>query len=173
MTLRGAVVAEEEREDAERRARLEKYAISHVTVRDSPTRSPISCACWIGGIVQGPDEFYPVSVRLGLVAARRRPDRPRTGGVGTGAGAFRMEKPPKQSTQPSVPVTADVLTQLRYEYAARIDQIEAAYTAGAMSPKTANRELSALVRSYVNEYPASKRPCCRCLTSSNWAYTRP
>lgn len=39
-SLRGAVVAEEEREDAERRARLEKYAISHVTVRDSANTIP-------------------------------------------------------------------------------------------------------------------------------------
>lgn len=109
--------------------------------------------------MQGPDEFYPpyqygwgwLLLAVGLIA------------LVLVAWALvlwftRMEKPPKQSTQPSVPVTADVLTQLRYEYAARIDQIEAAYTAGAMSPKTANRELSALVRSYVNEYSGLEAP---------------
>ena len=36
-TLREAVAAEEEREENERRATFEKYAISHVTVRDSNT----------------------------------------------------------------------------------------------------------------------------------------
>ena len=109
--------------------------------------------------MQGPDEFYPpyqygwgwLLLAVGLIA------------LVLVAWALvlwftRMEKPPKQSTQPSVPVTANVLTQLRYEYAARIDQIEAAYTAGAMSPKTANRELSALVRSYVNEYSGLEAP---------------
>ncbi|GAA2524826.1 hypothetical protein GCM10009860_00710 [Microbacterium mitrae] len=109
--------------------------------------------------MQGPDEFYPpyqygwgwLLLAVGLIA------------LVLVAWALvlwftRIEKPPKQSTQPSVPVTADVLTQLRYEYAARIDQIEAAYTAGAMSPKTANRELSALVRSYVNEYSGLEAP---------------
>ncbi len=109
--------------------------------------------------MQGPDEFYPpyqygwgwLLLAVGLIA------------LVLVAWALvlwftRMEKPPKQSTKPSVPVTADVLTQLRYEYAARIDQIEAAYTAGAMSPKTANRELSALVRSYVNEYSGLEAP---------------
>ena len=109
--------------------------------------------------MQGPEEFYPpyqygwgwLLLAVGLIA------------LVLVAWALvlwftRMEKPPKQSTQPSVPVTADVLTQLRYEYAARIDQIEAAYTAGAMSPKTANRELSALVRSYVNEYSGLEAP---------------
>ena len=109
--------------------------------------------------MQGPDEFYPpyqygwgwLLLAVGLIALVL---------VAWAQVLWftRIEKPPKQSTQPSVPVTADVLTQLRYEYAARIDQIEAAYTAGAMSPKTANRELSALVRSYVNEYSVLEAP---------------
>ena len=34
-SLRAAVIAEEEREENERRAMFEKYAISHVTIRDT------------------------------------------------------------------------------------------------------------------------------------------
>ena len=109
--------------------------------------------------MQGPDEFYPpyqygwgwLLLALGLIAL-----------VLLGAALVlwftRMEKPPRTTTAPATPVTTDVLTQLRYEYAARIDQIERDYTAGALTPKAANRELSATVRAFVNEYSGLEAP---------------
>ncbi|MBV0894965.1 hypothetical protein [Microbacterium sp. NC79] len=109
--------------------------------------------------MQGPDEFYPpyqygwgwLALAIGLIA------------LVLVAWALvlwftRMQKPPKETTQPHVPVTTDVLTQLRYEYAARIDQIEHAYTEGALAPKAANRQLSAAVRAFVNEYSGLEAP---------------
>ncbi len=109
--------------------------------------------------MQGPDEFYPpyqygwgwLLLAIGLIA------------LALIAWALvlwftRMEKPPKTTTEPQAPVSMDVLTQLRYEYAARIDQIERDYTAGTLAPKAANRELSATVRAFVNEYSGLEAP---------------
>src|SRR5690606_34536152 len=62
----------------------------------------------------------------------------------------RRDRPASNGEQ-AVP-TADVLTLLRQEYLARIQQIETDYRAGALSPRHANLELSRVVRAFVNEY---------------------
>lgn len=54
--------------------------------------------------------------------------------------------------------TQDAIAQLRGEYLTAIDGIEQAYSTRSMSPKDANRALSTLVRSFVNEYSGLEAP---------------
>lgn len=57
-----------------------------------------------------------------------------------------------------VPLTSDVLTQLRGEYLADIQQIEDAYRSENIDAKRANLELSRTVRTFVNEYSGLEAP---------------
>lgn len=106
------------------------------------------------------DEYFPpyqygwgwLVVALGLIAL---------GLVAWGTVLYftRPIKPPKTAQEAQgAPISMDVLTQLRYEYAHQIDMIEQQYGAGAMDAKTANRELSATVRAFVNEYSGLEAP---------------
>lgn len=56
------------------------------------------------------------------------------------------------------PPTAEVLSQLRTEYLADVQRIEAAYRSGNMAPREANLELSRTVRAFVNEYSGLEAP---------------
>ncbi|MEV8250015.1 hypothetical protein AB0O87_03695 [Microbacterium sp. NPDC076768] len=56
------------------------------------------------------------------------------------------------------PLTVDVLSQLRTEYFARIQQIETDYLERRLSPRQANLELSRVVRTFVNEYSGLEAP---------------
>ena len=58
----------------------------------------------------------------------------------------------------TMPRTADVLSQLREEYLARIAAIESEYRGGALDPRRANLELSRAVRTFVNEYSGLEAP---------------
>lgn len=60
--------------------------------------------------------------------------------------------------QQSTPPTGDVLSMLRTEYNDEIGRIEAAYRAGTLSARTANLELSRVVRTFVNEYSGLEAP---------------
>lgn len=56
------------------------------------------------------------------------------------------------------PLIIDVLSQLRTEYLARIQQIETEYTERRISARQANLELSRVVRTFVNEYSGLEAP---------------
>ncbi|WP_292768583.1 hypothetical protein [Microbacterium sp. UBA3486] len=56
------------------------------------------------------------------------------------------------------PLVIDVLSQLRTEYLARIQQIETEYVERRMSARQANLELSRTVRTFVNEYSGLEAP---------------
>ncbi|MGH3690707.1 MAG: hypothetical protein ACRDT7_11165 [Microbacterium sp.] len=56
------------------------------------------------------------------------------------------------------PLIIDVLSQLRTEYLARIQQIESEYTERRISARQANLELSRVVRTFVNEYSGLEAP---------------
>jgi len=62
------------------------------------------------------------------------------------------------ATQQITPPTGDVLSMLRTEYDAEIGRIEADYRAGRLSARSANLELSRIVRSFVNEYSGLEAP---------------
>jgi hypothetical protein len=75
---------------------------------------------------------------------------------------FFLTRPKRSVTLPGqlpiAPPTGDVLSMLRTEYDARIAQIEAAYRAGSLSARSANLELSRVVRAFVNEYSGLEAP---------------
>ncbi|WP_282848740.1 hypothetical protein [Microbacterium oxydans] len=56
------------------------------------------------------------------------------------------------------PLVVDVLSQLRTEYLARIQQIETDYRERRLSARQANVELSRVVRAFVNEYSGLEAP---------------
>mgnify|MGYP001570501429 CR=1 FL=1 len=56
------------------------------------------------------------------------------------------------------PLIVDVLSQLRTEYLARIQQIETEYRESRLSARQANLELSRVVRTFVNEYSGLEAP---------------
>lgn len=56
------------------------------------------------------------------------------------------------------PLIIDVLSQLRTEYQARIQQIETEYLERRISARQANLELSRVVRAFVNEYSGLEAP---------------
>ncbi|PRB18237.1 hypothetical protein [Microbacterium sp. MYb62] len=56
------------------------------------------------------------------------------------------------------PLIVDVLSQLRTEYMARIQQIETDYRERRLSARQANLELSRVVRTFVNEYSGLEAP---------------
>ena len=62
-----------------------------------------------------------------------------------------------EASAPS-PLTADVLTQLRFEYLERVAQIETDYREGRLTARNANLELSRVVRTFVNEYSGLEAP---------------
>ncbi|MGO2746626.1 hypothetical protein [Microbacterium sp.] len=59
---------------------------------------------------------------------------------------------------PVIPPAGDVLSMLRMEYNSSIDEIESAYQAGAIDARSANLELSRVVRTFVNEYSGLEAP---------------
>jgi len=60
--------------------------------------------------------------------------------------------------QQFTPPTGDVLSMLRTEYDAEVGRVEAAYRTGELSARSANLELSRIVRSFVNEYSGLEAP---------------
>ncbi|QNA91293.1 MULTISPECIES: hypothetical protein [unclassified Microbacterium] len=56
------------------------------------------------------------------------------------------------------PLIVDVLSQLRTEYFARIEQIETEYRERRLPARQANLELSKVVRTFVNEYSGLEAP---------------
>lgn len=109
--------------------------------------------------MQGPDEYYPpyqygwgwLLLAVGIIVVLLLV-------WGLVLWFTRLEKPAKVKTDDVTPVTADVLTQLRWEYMARIDAIEGGYHNGAIDAKSASRELSSTVRAFVNEYSGLEAP---------------
>lgn len=75
---------------------------------------------------------------------------------------FFLTRPKRSITLPGhapvAPPTGDVLSMLRMEYDAEITRIEAAYRAGALTARSANLELSRIVRAFVNEYSGLEAP---------------
>ena len=75
---------------------------------------------------------------------------------------FFLTRPKRSITLPGeapvIPPAGDVLSMLRTEYDAQIAQIEAAYRAGNLSARSANLELSRVVRAFVNEYSGLEAP---------------
>ncbi|MGP6169703.1 hypothetical protein ACTU6U_13505 [Microbacterium sp. A196] len=75
---------------------------------------------------------------------------------------FFLTRPKRSITlaghMPIAPPTGDVLSMLRMEYDAEINLIEAAYRAGALTARSANLELSRVVRAFVNEYSGLEAP---------------
>jgi len=59
---------------------------------------------------------------------------------------------------PVIPPAGEVLSMLRTEYNVEIGRVEAAYRAGALSARSANLELSRIVRAFVNEYSGLEAP---------------
>lgn len=55
-------------------------------------------------------------------------------------------------------LATQVIAQMREEYLASVDHIEGAYHAGTLSARDANRQLSATVRRFVNEYSGLEAP---------------
>lgn len=55
-------------------------------------------------------------------------------------------------------LAAEVIAQLRAEYLAEIDRIQGDHAAGRLSGRDANRQLSATVRRFVNEYSGLEAP---------------
>jgi len=70
----------------------------------------------------------------------------------------RRTLPPAADNSGNPPLIIDVLSQLRTEYLARIQQIETDYRERRMSARQANLELSRVVRTFVNEYSGLEAP---------------
>ncbi|WAA66278.1 hypothetical protein [Microbacterium oxydans] len=70
----------------------------------------------------------------------------------------RRTLPPADDNSGNPPLIIDVLSQLRTEYLARIQQIETDYRERRMSARQANLELSRVVRTFVNEYSGLEAP---------------
>lgn len=70
----------------------------------------------------------------------------------------RRTLPVADATAGQEPLIVDVLSQLRTEYLARIQQIETDYRERRLSARQANLELSRVVRTFVNEYSGLEAP---------------
>lgn len=83
-------------------------------------------------------------------------------GIGVGWIILALTRPRSTidiADAPPVPLpTNEVLDRLRKEYLAAIDHIEHSYQSRNMSAREANLALSALVRTYVNEYSGLEAP---------------
>jgi hypothetical protein len=111
--------------------------------------------------MSGTDELYPpaqygwgwILVALGVIALLvvaawlvMLLTRPRRSIVIAGAEA------------PITPPTGDVLSMLRTEYNVEISRIEGEYRAGSRTARSANLELSRVVRAFVNDYSGLEAP---------------